>query len=201
MSNSGDERIVITFTLSPDCFEIMIRDFGSGADPATFQGRDLDEIRPGGLGIHFIKSAVDKIEYDTPPGGGTLLKMIKFMPGQENDAKLNIQVNERKPGVFVVSLGGDLDMSSSPQVRNILLPIFRKKVSHIIVDLAEVPYIDSSGIATFVEALQLSRKGKVRFSLAGACRRVESIFDLAYLKNIFEMAPDANRLIEGEQGR
>jgi anti-sigma B factor antagonist len=81
------------------------------------------------------------------------------------------------------------------------LPIFRKNVSHIVVDLTEVPYIDSSGIATFVEALQLSRKGQVRFSLAGACRRVESIFDLAYLKNIFEMAPDTNQLIEGEPGR
>jgi len=81
--NSGDERIIITFTLSMDCFEIMIRDFGTGADPSTFQGRDLKQIRPGGLGIHFIKSAVDKIEYDTPPGGGMLLKMTKFMPRQE----------------------------------------------------------------------------------------------------------------------
>jgi len=81
--NSGDERIIITFTLRMDCFEIMIRDFGRGADPATFRGRDLNEIRPGGLGIHFIKSAVDKIEYDRPPGGGMLLKMTKFMPGQE----------------------------------------------------------------------------------------------------------------------
>ncbi len=81
--NSNDKRIVITFTLSMDYFEIMIRDFGGGADPSTFQGRDLEEVRPGGLGIHFIKSAVDKIEYDTPPGGGMVLKMIKFMPGQE----------------------------------------------------------------------------------------------------------------------
>jgi anti-sigma B factor antagonist len=110
-------------------------------------------------------------------------------------------VNEKKPGVFVVSLAGELDMSTSPQVRNTLLPLFRKKASHIIVDLSQVPYIDSSGIATFVEALQLSRKGNVRFSLAGACRRVESIFDLAYLKNIFEMAPDTKQLIEGEQAR
>jgi len=78
--NSGDGRITITFTLSPEYFEIMIRDFGKGADPATFKGRDLDEIRPGGLGLHFIKSAVDKVEYDTPPGGGMLLKMIKLMP-------------------------------------------------------------------------------------------------------------------------
>jgi len=80
--NSGDGRIVITFSLGPDCIEIVIRDFGSGADPATFQGRDLAEIRPGGLGIHFIKSAVDKIEYHTPPGGGTLLRMIKSIPGR-----------------------------------------------------------------------------------------------------------------------
>ena len=83
--NSGDGRIVITFTLGPDCFEIMVRDFGSGADPATFKGRDLDQVRPGGLGIHFIKSAVDKVEYDTPAGGGMLLRLIKFMPGQENN--------------------------------------------------------------------------------------------------------------------
>ncbi len=83
--NSGDGRIVITFTLGPDCFEIMVRDFGSSADPATFKGRDLDQVRPGGLGIHFIKSAVDKVEYDTPAGGGMLLRLIKFMPGQENN--------------------------------------------------------------------------------------------------------------------
>ena len=111
---------------------------------------------------------------------------------------MNIQVNEKRPGIFVVSLAGELDMSSSPQVRSVLLPIFRKKVSHLIVDLAEVPYIDSSGIATFVEALQLARKGNIRFSLAGAGRTVESIFDLAYLRNVFEMAPDVNRLIDGE---
>ena len=48
--------------------------------PATFKGRDLDQIRPGGLGLHFIRSAVDRVEYDTPPGGGMLLKMIKLMP-------------------------------------------------------------------------------------------------------------------------
>ncbi len=111
---------------------------------------------------------------------------------------MNIHLNEKKPGVFVVSLIGDLDMSTSPQVRNVLLLFFGKKVSHIIVDLSQVPYIDSSGIATFVEALQLARKGNVRFSLAGANRTVESIFDLAYLKNVFEMAPDVDRLIEGE---
>lgn len=95
--DSKGKRIIITFNVGSrrgafardkqgsrlDCFEISIRDFGSGADPAAFRGRDLSEIRPGGLGTHFIKAAVDKIEYDTPPGGGMMLKLIKFLPAQE----------------------------------------------------------------------------------------------------------------------
>jgi anti-sigma regulatory factor (Ser/Thr protein kinase) len=81
--NSSFGRIVLTFTLKSDFLEIHIRDFGKTADPATFQSRKLDEVRPGGLGIHFIKSAVDKLEYDSPSDGGTLLKMVKFRPKQE----------------------------------------------------------------------------------------------------------------------
>lgn len=76
-------RIVLTFLLKRDQLEIRIRDFGKAADPATFQPRKLDEVRPGGLGIHFIRSAVDHLQYETPPEGGTLLRMIKFRSGQE----------------------------------------------------------------------------------------------------------------------
>jgi anti-sigma B factor antagonist len=111
---------------------------------------------------------------------------------------LKIQVPERLQSTYVISLEGDLDMSTSPQVRNALMPIFQKGPSHVVIDLSGVPYIDSSGIATFVEALQLSRKGAVRFTLAGAGPTVESIFDLAYLKDVFEMVPDVDRLFNGE---
>lgn len=111
------------------------------------------------------------------------------------------RVTEKEKGIFLVALEGDLDMSSSPQVRNTLLPLFRKSPSHIIVDLSGVPYIDSSGIATFVEGLQFSRKGNVRFTLAGATPTVESIFELAYLKSVFEMVPNVDGLLDGEQNR
>ncbi len=111
---------------------------------------------------------------------------------------MKIKVSERKPRIHVVSLEGDLDMSTSPQVRNALLPLFTNKSRHIIVDLSQVPYIDSSGIATFVEGLQLSRKGKIRFSLVGATPTVEAVFELAYLKEVFEMAPRVEQLPEGE---
>jgi anti-sigma regulatory factor (Ser/Thr protein kinase) len=81
--NSSDKRIILTFKVNLDYLEIHIRDFGAAVDPATFKSRDLDDVRPGGLGIHFIRSVVDKMEYDHPPEGGMLLKMIKFRPRQE----------------------------------------------------------------------------------------------------------------------
>jgi anti-sigma B factor antagonist len=108
---------------------------------------------------------------------------------------LKIQVTEKKPGVFVLTLQGDLDMSTSPQVRDALLPLFGREASHVIIDLSEVPYADSSGIATFVEGLQLSRKHNIRFTLAGATSMVESIFDLAYLKDVFEMVPNVDSVL------
>jgi anti-sigma regulatory factor (Ser/Thr protein kinase) len=79
-----DKRIILTFVVSPEYFTVEIRDFGPPADPATFQPRKLDDLRPGGLGIHFIRSAVDKIEFENPPGGGVLLRLVKFRPKREN---------------------------------------------------------------------------------------------------------------------
>ncbi len=108
---------------------------------------------------------------------------------------MKINVAEKGSGIFVLDLEGDLDMSASPQVRSTLLQILNKTPSHVIVDLSKVAYIDSSGIATFVEGLQLSRKAESRFTLAGANPAVASIFELAHLKEVFELIPDAGRVI------
>ena len=81
--NKTDGRISISFAAEEDRLEIAIRDFGKGGDPATFRGREFEEVRPGGLGMHFIRSAVDRIEYDWPPGGGMVLKMVKLISKQE----------------------------------------------------------------------------------------------------------------------
>lgn len=109
---------------------------------------------------------------------------------------MKVDVLERKPGIYVIHLEGEVDMSNSPEVRNVLLPIFKKKPSHLIVDLADVSYIDSSGIATLVEGLQLSLKGGVRLTLAAMGSAVGAVFELAYLKEVFEIVPDVEQLFQ-----
>ena len=58
---------------------VEVRDRGRQVDPTTIQGRNLDDVRPGGLGVHIIRSVMDVCEYSCPPDGGMLLRMVKFI--------------------------------------------------------------------------------------------------------------------------
>jgi serine/threonine-protein kinase RsbW len=55
----------------------VIRDFGRQVDPTLIWGRDLEDVRPGGLGVHIIRTVMDEVEYSAVEGGGMLLVMSK----------------------------------------------------------------------------------------------------------------------------
>ena len=58
--------------------EILLCDRGPAADPCKFQGRPLEEIRPGGLGMHFIRQAMDTVEF-TRKGPTNRLRLVKYL--------------------------------------------------------------------------------------------------------------------------
>jgi serine/threonine-protein kinase RsbW len=58
--------------------EILLCDRGPAVDPSKFQGRPLDEIRPGGLGLHFIQQAMDTVEF-TRKGSTNRLCLVKYL--------------------------------------------------------------------------------------------------------------------------
>lgn len=59
--------------------EIVIRDFGKQVDPESIRGRDLDKLRPGGLGVHIIYSAMDEVEFRPVGDCGMQLRMVKYI--------------------------------------------------------------------------------------------------------------------------
>ncbi len=61
-----------------DTLVISLIDYAPEVDPERVRGRDLEDLRPGGLGTHLIRSAMDEVEFEAPPPGcGNLLRMIK----------------------------------------------------------------------------------------------------------------------------
>ena len=86
----------------------------------------------------------------------------------------------------VVSLGGDVDLESSPRVRNALLECVGAKRA-VVVDMGDVSYIDSSGVASLVEAFQTARKNNTRFVLARVSDAAMRVLELARLDKVFSI--------------
>ena len=72
-------EMILSFAVLPDRLQLSLRDFGNKCEVSSIKGRDLDEIRPGGLGVHIIRGVMDLIEYDTRHAHGTELRMTRFL--------------------------------------------------------------------------------------------------------------------------
>ena len=87
-------------------------------------------------------------------------------------------------GTAVVALTGDVDLQSSPGVRQKLLECLEKS-KRLVADLGAVSYIDSSGLATLIEYVQKAFKFRGQFALGGVSVRLRTVFDLARLGEVF----------------
>ncbi len=120
------------------------------------------------------------------------------LPGRVEVATQGIEIAQQEnDGVVTLSLKGYMDMNSSPEVREALTRYFDKQSKAIIVDLSEVPYIDSSGIATLVEGLQWSHNSKNKFRLVGLTPTVKDIFEIARLLQVFEVFNTKDEALQG----
>ena len=84
--DSGE--IILEFWKDQDELVIRIYDFADKIDRSQIKSRELDDIRPGGLGVHLMHKVMDKVEYlDVPEGRGNLLEMRKRI-GEKTECKL-----------------------------------------------------------------------------------------------------------------
>jgi anti-sigma B factor antagonist len=103
----------------------------------------------------------------------------------------------RKQGDYaVVLLTGDVDLERSPEVRKLLLEQIGAGHS-VVVDLSGVSYIDSSGVASLVEAFQNARKKGSDFALASVSSAAMRVLELARLDKIFTIHPSVDAVAGG----
>ncbi|MDC0429373.1 STAS domain-containing protein [Phycisphaerales bacterium] len=108
---------------------------------------------------------------------------------------MEIQVENRDGSVLVTPIG-EVDLARSPSLRSRLAQVLGDSPARLVVDLSQVPYMDSSGVATLVEALQQSRARNCSLFLAGLQDRVRSVFEIARLDTVFTITPDVNSALE-----
>ena len=87
-------------------------------------------------------------------------------------------------GALVISLRGDFDLAESPRARELLLESVTR-CGRVFVDLSGITYIDSSGVASLVEAFQLARRKGTGFALVSVGREALRVLRLSRLDRVF----------------
>jgi len=100
-----------------------------------------------------------------------------------------VRISTRQSGeATIVDVVGDIDLYNSPEMRKTLLAALKEKHAPcVILNLKEVKYIDSSGVASLVEGLKVSRTLNSKFILYGLSAAAREVLELSRLIKVFEV--------------
>lgn len=80
-------------------FTIVVSDKGKGFDISKMKKPDMKDYltnrRVGGLGIHIIHTLMDEVEYDSVPGKGTHVRMVKLLPNEKAARKVKAKAAKK----------------------------------------------------------------------------------------------------------
>ena len=99
-------------------------------------------------------------------------------------------MSESTGSLGILVLEGEIDLYRSAEVREKLAGLIDRKMGRILVDMSRVNYIDSSGLALFIECLQRMAEYGGRLGIFGLQQTVAHIFEIARLDQVLHIYPD-----------
>lgn len=106
-----------------------------------------------------------------------------------------ILIDRPEQGVVVLAPTTDIDMSRSPELRTAIRQEMGSGTHKMVVDLEEVHYMDSSGLATLVEAMRNASKSDTKLVICQMHEKVSAIFEIARLDSFFSIVATRDEAI------
>jgi len=102
--------------------------------------------------------------------------------------RLSIEVT-RSGGSAAITVVGEVDMASAPSLRKILGGCIDEGCRKIRLEMSEVSFMDSSGIAALLSAKQRIDEGDGELVLSNPSRNVRRVLELTALNSVFTITP------------
>jgi anti-anti-sigma factor len=181
-----------------DGIEIRVRDWGIGTVPPARPDETRDPLTPGGLGLVCLRRMMSRVVYHPLPDG-MLLVMTRSRSASRpasvpmSELKISnpiITAAHTQGDSLVATLRGEIDLHNSPQLRVGLFELLRQMPAprRIVLDVAEVSYIDSSAIAVLVEVIRRLRNAGGRLVLVNMAPRVRNVMEVTRLGTLIGAA-------------
>jgi anti-sigma B factor antagonist len=102
---------------------------------------------------------------------------------------MSIQIETESPrgGVGVITVRGDMDVYTSPQLRQEILNALGRGLTHLVVDLDEVIHVDSTALGVLIGGKKRATEQNGDLTLICANKRTRRIFELTTLVRVFEI--------------
>lgn len=97
---------------------------------------------------------------------------------------IGIDINEGSPGVYELRLSGELDLGSAHTLEVGVRPLCENGARAVTLDLSDLIFIDSTGLATIVLTSVLCDTHGCQFELIPGPRQVQRLFEIAGLLNV-----------------
>jgi anti-sigma B factor antagonist len=102
---------------------------------------------------------------------------------------------ERRESVAVCSIEGDLDAGNFGELVDLVSVEIESGRARIVLALARMDYIDSSGLGALVKILKKSRLASGDTKLTGLRPEVRKVFELTHLDKIFDIFPEVDAAV------
>jgi anti-anti-sigma factor len=109
---------------------------------------------------------------------------------------LEIDVQNTADQIPIVSLKGEIDLHTCGAFRDTLRELIEDKHYHLVVNLAQVPYLDSAALGVLVDAVRRVREHEGGISLVSTTPFVRRAFEITRLVKIFQMYDDNETAVE-----
>ncbi|MBL4590957.1 MAG: STAS domain-containing protein [Phycisphaerales bacterium] len=105
-------------------------------------------------------------------------------------------ISEPSTGVVVIAPTADVDMSRSPMLRTAIQQHMKPSTETLVVHLEDVGYMDSSGLATLVEAMRTGKATNTNLVLSAMGPKVLAIFEIARLESFFTIVAGIDEALQ-----
>ena len=107
---------------------------------------------------------------------------------------MQIRMDE-KDGISVFRMNGDIDINTSPEVKRSFDDAIKQKKEKVVINLKDVSYVDSSGLATLVEILKNLRAYGGKMKLTNLSSKVKGLFEITKLDKLFDIVGEEDEAV------
>ena len=108
----------------------------------------------------------------------------------------DIKVEQAAADVWVIALTGEIDLYTAPEFKQQLIDVIAQGAKHVVVDLTETTFIDSTTLGVLVGGVKRLRPSDGQLSIVCSDRNITKIFEITGLNRVFTIHGDRAEALE-----